>query len=92
LLFNNNLVRVFTKPSFYTFVAELENKIIRLRCISAIQLEGQTLHLEDLIVQLARAQSTGAGLCAYTEIIKKRKKKNAFSALNGAVLSGTDQQ
>ena len=63
-------------PLFYTFVAELENKIIgiALYYFRYSTWKGRTLHLEDLIVQQEQ-RGTGAGYALYTEIIKEGKKE-----------------
>lgn len=74
----NDLVRdgFSQNPLFYTFVAELENKIIgiALYYFRYSTWKGRTLHLEDLIVQQEH-RGTGAGYALYTEIIKEGKKE-----------------
>lgn len=62
---------------FYTFVAEVQNKIIgvALYYYRFSTWKGKTIHLEDLIVKETN-RGTGAGFALYTEIIKQGKKEN----------------
>jgi GNAT superfamily N-acetyltransferase len=64
-------------PLFYTFVAEVQNKIIgvALYYYRFSTWKGKTIHLEDLIVKETN-RGTGAGFALYTEIIKQGKKEN----------------
>ena len=64
-------------PLFYTFVAEVQNKIIgvALYYYRFSTWKGKTIHLEDLIVKETN-RGTGAGFALYTEIIKQGKKDN----------------
>ena len=63
------------KPLFYTFVAEVENKVIGLALYyyRYSTWKGKTIHLEDLIVQES-SRGTGAGFALYSEIIKQGKR------------------
>ena len=60
---------------FYTFVAEVQNKIIgvALYYYRFSTWKGKTIHLEDLIVR-EKNRGTGAGFALYTEVIKQGKK------------------
>jgi GNAT superfamily N-acetyltransferase len=64
-------------PLFYTFVAEIDNKIIgiALYYYRYSTWKGKTIHLEDLIVKESM-RGTGAGFALYSEIIKQGKKDN----------------
>ncbi|MBC7494665.1 MAG: GNAT family N-acetyltransferase [Flavobacterium sp.] len=63
-------------PLFYTFVAEVDNKIIGIAIYyyRYSTWKGKTLHLEDLIVQQPY-RGIGAGYALYAEIIKQGKKE-----------------
>ena len=63
------------KPLFYTFVAEVENKVIGLALYyyRFSTWKGKTIHLEDLIVKES-SRGTGAGFALYSEIIKQGKR------------------
>ena len=65
------------KPLFYTFVAEVENKVIGLALYyyRYSTWKGKTIHLEDLIVKES-SRGTGAGFALYSEIIKQGKRDN----------------
>lgn len=62
---------------FYTFVAEVQNKIIgvALYYYRFSTWKGKTIHLEDLIVKETN-RGTGAGFALYAEVIKQAKKDN----------------
>ena len=64
-------------PLFYTFVAEIENKIIgiALYYYRYSTWKGKTIHLEDLIVK-EENRGSGAGFALYSEIIMQGKKDN----------------
>ena len=64
-------------PLFYTFVAEMDAKIIgiALYYYRFSTWKGKTIHLEDLIVR-ENSRGTGAGFALYSEIIKQAKKDN----------------
>ena len=63
-----------TNPLFFTFVAELDDKIIgmALYYYRYSTWKGKTIHLEDLVVK-KQHRGTGAGFALYTEIIKQAK-------------------
>ena len=63
-------------PLFYTFVAEVDNKIIGIAIYyyRYSTWKGKTLHLEDLIVKQPY-RGIGAGYALYAEIIKQGKKE-----------------
>lgn len=64
-------------PLFYTFVAEVNEKIIgvALYYYRFSTWKGKTIHLEDLVVK-ENNRGTGAGFALYAEIIKQGKKDN----------------
>ena len=64
-------------PLFYTFVAQIENKIIgiALYYYRYSTWKGKTIHLEDLIVK-EENRGSGAGFALYSEIIMQGKKDN----------------
>jgi GNAT superfamily N-acetyltransferase len=64
-------------PLFYTFIAEVEGKIIgmALYYYRFSTWKGKTIHLEDLIVK-EKSRGTGAGYALYSEIMKQGKKDN----------------
>lgn len=64
-------------PLFYTFVAEVDNKIIgiALYYYRFSTWKGKTIHLEDLIVKEDK-RGTGAGFALYSEIIRQGKRDN----------------
>ncbi|WP_136667832.1 GNAT family N-acetyltransferase [Flavobacterium sp. H122] len=64
-------------PLFYTFVAEIEGKIIgmALYYYRYSTWKGKTIHLEDLIVTESM-RGTGAGFALYKEIISQGEKDN----------------
>ena len=64
-------------PLFYTFVAEVNGKIIgmALYYYRYSTWKGKTIHLEDLIVN-ENIRGTGAGFALYKEIIKQGKADN----------------
>lgn len=64
-------------PLFYTFIAEVEGKIIgmALYYYRFSTWKGKTIHLEDLIVK-EKSRGTGAGYALYAEIMEQGKKDN----------------
>ncbi|MFM9989412.1 GNAT family N-acetyltransferase [Flavobacterium sp.] len=64
-------------PLFYTFIAEVEGKIIgmALYYYRFSTWKGKTIHLEDLIVK-EKSRGTGAGYALYAEIMAQGKKDN----------------
>ena len=64
-------------PLFYTFVAQIDNKIIgiALYYYRYSTWKGKTIHLEDLIVK-EENRGSGAGFALYSEIIMQGKKDN----------------
>jgi GNAT superfamily N-acetyltransferase len=64
-------------PSFYTFVAEINNQIVgaALYYYRYSTWKGKTIHLEDLIVK-EKMRGSGCGFALYSEIIAQGKKDN----------------
>ncbi len=64
-------------PLFYTFVAEVNHKIVgvALYYYRYSTWQGKTIHVEDLIVR-EEMRGTGIGFELYSEIIKQGKKDN----------------
>lgn len=64
-------------PSFHTFVAEVENRIvgIALYYYRYSTWKGKTIHLEDLIVK-EEMRGSGLGFALYSKIIEQGKIDN----------------
>ena len=64
-------------PLFYTFVAEVDNKIIGIAIYyyRYSTWKGKIIHLEDLVVK-DKMRGTGLGYALYSEIIKQGKRDN----------------